>query len=411
MLFCVTFVFPIYTFEFALTKKLPFLLPLLIPQQIILNSCFHYIIPRPDGSEENGDAFRLTFTSYAAEDEHLLGTLQSPWSDLSLDQLTTSDSDFFHLSDDEGDCKKKNKDRSDSLSLDSGGKRSVLLCFNENICSARDVFHCHDEFIRDVAHTANLSLASEEWQSFFTGARTHRKRLNNNDNSESGYGRIEQQGLSSFRTLWCAKRYEHDHSVCGFAHIETNRGWLRRDPVVHKYRPLSCPNIKPLPGKEGCYINMCPRGVECDHAHSNEEIIYHPDNYRRMACKNSASSCPLRDVCPRVHTKQFSSQDMAHHNSHGYHRGRRRHEHTSPAQRPRSSSDAAGRNGGFGKIPEGAPMLYIDPAPLSDFEKTLLLPGLQALFRDHSSSIFYSNKMNGNLCEYGLFGYRSKRPT
>lgn len=355
--------------------------------QIILNSCFHYIIPRPDGSEENGEAFRSSFTNDAADDEHLISTLPAPWNNLSLKSLaTTSESDFFNMSDDEGDDKKKGKERSDSLSIDSGGKRSVLLCFNENVCSASGVFHCHNEFIRDVAHTANLSLSSEEWQSFFTGARGYRKRLNNSDNFESEYGRMNQQSLSSFRTLWCAKRYEHDHAVCGFAHIEINRGWLRRDPVAHKYKPISCPNIKPLPGKEGCYINMCPRGVHCENAHSNEEIIYHPGNYKRLACTNSASSCPLRDVCPRVHTKQ----DMQHHHSHGYHRhGRRRHEH-SPSQRPRSNSDAV-RTGGFGKIPAGSPMLYIDPAPLSEFEKTLLLPGLQAMFRDHSSSIFYSN--------------------
>lgn len=378
--------------------------------QIILNSCFHYIIPRPDGSEENGEAFRLAFIRSATDDEHLIRTLPPPWNDLSLDSLASSESDFFNMSDDEGDDnKRKSKDRSDSLSLDSREKRSVLLCFNENVWSASDVYLCHDEFIRDVSHTANIFMSPEEWQSFFTGSRTHRKRLNISDKYfESGYSRMEQQGLSSFRTLWCAKRYEHDHSVCGFAHVEINRGWLRRDPVAHNYKPLFCPNIKPIPGKEGCYINMCPRGVDCDHAHSNEEIIYHPDIFKRLACNYCASSCPLRDVCPRVHTKQFSSQEMSHH-SHGYHRhGRRRHE-PSQAQRPRSSSDAAGRTGGFGKIPEGSPMLYIDPAPLSEFEKTLLLPGLQAIFRDHSSSLFYSNKMNGNLCEYGLFGFKNKK--
>lgn len=372
--------------------------------QIILNSCFHYIIPRPDGSEENGEAFRVSFTSDAADDEHLIRTLPAPWNNLTLDSLANSESDFFNMSDDEGDEKRKSKDRSDSLSLDSGGRRSVLLCFNENVCSAYDVFHCHDEFIRDVAHTANLSLSSEEWQSFFTGSRAYRKRLNNSDNFESGYSRMGQQSLSSFRTSWCAKRYEHDHAVCGFAHVEINRGWLRRDPVVHKYKPMSCPNIKPIPGKEGCYINMCPRGVDCENAHSNEEIMYHPGNYKKLACTNSATSCPLREVCPRVHTKQ----DLPNHHPHGYHRhGRRRQEH-SPSQRPRSSSEVA-RCGGFGKIPDGSPMLYIDPAPLSEFEKTLLLPGLQAMFRDHSSSIFYSNKMNGNIYEYGMFGYKNRK--
>ena len=96
---------------------------------------------------------------------------------------------FFHESDEDGDHPKiPNKVPSsasqagDSLdsgggkrargdSMDSsGGKRSVLLCFNENIRSAANVFRCHNEFIRDVAHTGNLNLTPEEWHSFFVGA-------------------------------------------------------------------------------------------------------------------------------------------------------------------------------------------------------------------------------------------------
>ena len=51
-------------------------------------------------------------------------------------------------------------------------------------------------------------------------------------------------------------------------------------------------------------------------------------------------------------------------------------------------------------------MLYIDPAPVSEFERTILLPGLQVLFRDHSHSVAYLNGEEGTPNEYGMFGYR-----
>ena len=52
--------------------------------QIILNSCFHYIIPRPDGSEENGELFRLMFAREVTDDALLLRELPEPWNDLSV---------------------------------------------------------------------------------------------------------------------------------------------------------------------------------------------------------------------------------------------------------------------------------------------------------------------------------------
>ena len=67
-----------------------------------------------------------------------------------------------------------------------------------------------------------------------------------------------------------------------------------------------------------------------------------------------------------------------------------------------STSSAAG---GFGKFPEASPMLYIDPAPLSEYEKTLVLPGLQALFRDHSSAMVYTTSTIINAGSW-QFGFR-----
>ena len=410
--------------------------------QVILNSCFHYIIPRPDGSEECGEAFRVLFTREAADEEHLLGALTPPWNDLSLQSTTEeeSHSSLFHESDDEhpagkqhppgnsaspagdsldsgekrprGDSIDSKRPRGDSIDS-SGGKRSVLLCFNENIRSAADVFRCHNEFIRDVAHTGNLSLSPEDWQAFFTGAKAYRKRSAIVESFQSRYfhladmhDRMDKQGLAKLRTSWCAKRYEHDHAFCAFAHVDINRGWLRRDPYVYSYKPTMCPYIKPLKNAEDCYVNMCPLGVKCNHSHSKEEILYHPESYKRQPCRSAPGSCPLQDVCPNTH----ADMSAAHH---GYNRQGKRHYHdnalhrsTYPGSKRRVAASTGHTCSGFGALPDVSPMLYIDPAPLSDFEKTLLLPGLQAIFRDHSSSIFYSTMNEGSPYQYGLFGYR-----
>ncbi|KAL9179873.1 hypothetical protein ACHAXT_007843 [Thalassiosira profunda] len=383
--------------------------------QVILNSCFHYIIPRPDGSEECGEAFRVVFSREAANEEHLLRTLQAPWNDLNVQAVAEDESlsSLFHDSDDEGghpSAKPPRKDSSASQasdSLDSGGKRSVLLCFNENVRSAADVFRCHNEFIRDVAHTGHLTLSPEEWQAFFAGARNYRRRSASFDSYQPKpshlaemHDRVDRQGLSKLRTSWCAKRYDHDHAFCAFAHVDVNQGWLRRDPFVHTYQPTMCPYIKPVQGSDDAvHVNMCPLGVTCNHAHSKEEILYHPESYKKQPCRNAPGLCPLGDICPNAH-----AEASPHH--YGYQRqGKRYHDHRSR----RGPTAPTAHTSGFGKLPEGSPMLYIDPAPLSEFEKTLVLPGLQAIFRDHSSSLFYSSLGKSCPYEYGPFGYRNVR--
>jgi len=116
-------------------------------------------------------------------------------------------------------------------------------------------------------------------------------------------------------------------------------------------------------------------------------------------------TCPLGDICPNTHT-----EGSTHHQSHSYsHRqGKyspsRAAQHTGPKKK---ASASAGHGFDKSHFPHSPPMLYIDPAPLSEFEKTLLLPGLQALFRDHSSSVVYSTQ--GSLYEYGVFGWRCKQ--
>eukprot|EP00578_Thalassiosira_sp_NH16_P010951 CAMPEP_0181123530 /NCGR_PEP_ID=MMETSP1071-20121207/25955_1 /TAXON_ID=35127 /ORGANISM="Thalassiosira sp., Strain NH16" /LENGTH=963 /DNA_ID=CAMNT_0023208691 /DNA_START=531 /DNA_END=3422 /DNA_ORIENTATION=+ len=437
--------------------------------QVVLNSCFHYIIPRPDGSEECGAAFRSTFAAEAADEEHLLGTLSPPWNDLALPSLTAEDefhSSLFHDSDDDGGHpprgKRPSKEQSSpsasqagDSSLESVGanKRSVLLCFNENIRCAADIFRCHNEFIRDVAHTGNLNLCPNDWHDFFAGTKAYRKRGGGvgGPASEAADGlpsrhfhladvhdRTDRRGLSKLRTTWCAKRYDHDHAFCAFAHVNINRGWLRRDPLENDYLPIMCPHIKPLqlqPGQqdaggvafvaEDCYVNMCPLGVRCNHSHSREEVAYHPEIYKTGSCRYTLGMCPSGDICPNVHDAS-TGMSAASHGGYGNRHGKRHYQdhppfygsaqHHHPGSKKRGSSSTystspgggggcAASGGGFNKLPNGSPMLYVDPAPLSEFEKTLLLPGLQAIFRDHSASVFSFTLGKSSPYKYGPFGY------
>lgn len=385
--------------------------------QIILNSCFHYIIPRSDGSEESGDLFRQTFVQNAVDDEHLLQELPRPWDNLSIDGFNALEynGDTVEASEDDvSQQSTRNHGKHSGGSTDSG-KRSVLLCFNENIYSAADVFRCHNEFIRDVAHAANLNLSIDEWKMFYSGSKGYKKPglvteasaqyyLNFiGGTSSDGNDKMDQQGLAMFHTSWCAKRYEHDHSLCMFAHIEVNRGWLRRDPIMYKYKPVLCCHVTPLQAAGGCFINSCPQGVSCTYAHSREEIIYHPESYKKNPCSNSANTCQLKDICPNTHiSKSHGHLDRG---TQGQHRHGKRHHATSK----KTGQTSHGQSTGFARCPDGSPMLYIDPAPISEYENSLILPGLKALFRDFSMSVFNSFHKDNHF-EYGLFGYKSATP-
>jgi hypothetical protein len=175
--------------------------------------------------------------------------------------------------------------------------------------------------------------------------------------------------------------------------------------LIYSYKPTMCPYIKPLRDADDCFVNMCPHGVNCNLSHSKEEILYHPENYKRQPCQSAPGACPLGDICPFAHTELphgYSRQAKRHYHDHSpFHRAT--HSGTKRRTTNQPPRDAAG----FRKLPDGSPMLYIDPAPLSEFEKTLLLPGLQAIFRDHSSSIFYSSMGESACGKYTPFGYRS----
>ena len=381
--------------------------------QIILNSCFHYIIPRPDGSEENGEFFRLMFAREVMDDAVLLRELPAPWDDLTVSSdivLAAAVSDgktpqSSPMVSSMGNPSSDSKDEDEDHEEDN--KRAVLLCFNENVRCAEDVFRCHNEFIRDTAHACHLQLSSYEWGHFFGAEAASALHLWGNigipipSNEMCDPGQVDALGmlsmneLSKFRTFWCSKRYEHDHELCGFAHIEVNGGWLRRNPAYHNYQAEMCQFVTrhtdPRMGSKVVIINECPHGTNCVMSHSAEEVFYHPMRYKRRVCTSTqrhSGICHHGDSCPDFHAMdkyRFPSKKID---------GR------AGARHSRHTGALKGN-----APPSGAPVLYVSPAPPSRFEEHLVLPGLKSLYRRHCS-VARAHIRQGAQCEsyYSNFG-------
>lgn len=401
--------------------------------QIILNSCFHYIIPRPDGTEESGDAFREVFAKEMQDDSRLLSVLPTPWNDISVKR-----SEIMLACQDEDDPRDKKKpsyetpqsspqlgsvqDKSspgkDSSEGDDGSisKRAVLLCFNENVRRAEDVFRCHNEFIRDTAHACHLQLSSNEWRLFFGREAASTPFLWGNvgipvpfmegqgPGQTDALGVLTREEVGAIRTTWCCKRYDHDHELCGFAHSQVNGGWLRRDPSVCRYQDIMCqyvsstmvPSSRGGSSKNVVVINECPYGVNCEFAHSVEEIVYHPNRYKQRPCSSLGrpGGCSLGDVCPFFHpadSYRFPKKADG-----------RSPRHSRQAHHSGSAKTSAAN---LSLIPPGSPILYASPAPISSFERHLLTPGLQSLYRRNCSVFRATLRGGANYdCVYSCFG-------
>jgi hypothetical protein len=293
-------------------------------------------------------------------------------------------------------------------------KRAVLLCFNENVRSAQDVFRCHNEFIRDTANASNLHLSAQEWRVFFgkestvsvsgspRGVATMEASWRETAASRPDFfGEMKPDELAKFRNTWCAKRYDHDHDLCGFAHVEVNGGWLRRNPSKVAYSDKLCPHIKQVSDKRvgiGTFtVNSCKQGASCSMAHSREEVLYHPQHYKQHECPYQTAhtiTCPLAETCPHHHRTE----------SMRYQAKRRGSGDGRPGQR--QSIGKQGSSNKLGVSPEGSPMLYVNPAPVSKFEEQLLLPGLQSLFRWHCAFVqaYLSSDEEKTYCHYTPFG-------
>lgn len=419
--------------------------------QVILNSCFYYIIPKPDGTEESGESFRCAFRKTVADDTALIKTLPEPWNDLEFNDETVIDRNC--VSPVLADMKEEEDDNGRNQ---NSNKRQVLLCFNENVRCAEDVLRCHNDFIRDSAISANLILTPEEWRCFylckdeknaplspmkkgaidtvydsylsFDTPADVEKSLASKENisvtpSGSGgdaLGQMTTSELAKFRTTWCCKRYDHDATLCRFAHIDVNKGWLRRNPTQMEYSVAMCPKTSIVHNKasvlDGCYVNACEDGVRCKLAHSQEEVDYHPKSYKANVCesskKGSNRTCDMRDVCPNLHPGGHSSCISSPPRFKIYHNGRRINDtanrikgHLIGGKHPTPS---IGSTEVGSCVRAGAPMLYLSPAPNSEFDKTLHFPGLFTLYRSNCAT-YYANDVGSEQIEYSNFGdYRTQ---
>jgi len=268
------------------------------------------------------------------------------------------------------------------------------------------VFRCHNEFIRDTAHASNLQLSSQEWRLFFGPEAAETPYVWGNIGIPVPYsdihgsthidalGMMTADEAGKFRTSWCTKRYDHDHDLCGFAHTEVNGGWLRRNPLIHKYRDEMCPYVTTLVDKASHHsivLHECPHGITCEFSHSGEEMVYHPLRYKMNTCHHVGRSggCHLGDVCPSFHpadSYRFPKKSDGRSSRHV------RHQHQTAANK-----------GTLGGPPAGSPILFASPAPMSSFEEHLLLPGLKNLFRRHSAVSRVHLRRSGQTCFYHLF--------
>jgi hypothetical protein len=511
--------------------------------QIILNSCFHYIIPSvgavpaglsggDGGSVEDlksAKRFREEFARRAASDDDLLWTLDAPWHGLDVDEairdlvqdkisegdecppspkltfqrrLSVNQSEYGTPAPAPAPDSPRNKAVEDDDSSIGSSKRVVLLCFNENVNSFEEVWRCHNEFIRDVAHSGNLRLASREWKDFFTrvsqpmaatsvaSAASHHSpsmtshcgttecsssedgsrfspTAKNSPNRPAGlppvipefslddghqmvskappsyaaaasstakvhatdmdtrFVSMDAKELNTFRTTWCSKRYDHDPSVCAFAHVEVNRGWIRRDPHAYQYRDEFCSDVELVRPNaqhylEGCLINRCAKGVNCEYCHSQEEIDYHPDRYKKQAVcpssKDGASgaadpfdTCEKGTVCPFLHTPPHGSQSSGrgHHSDRGHRRsgsdGGVRHGKGHPRS-PKGKGNLNTNSASGTNVPQECAMLYVDQAPTSELEKSFGLPGLRSLFRQRCA-VSFSHLMRDSSSPQALSSY------
>lgn len=391
--------------------------------QIILNSCFHYIIPRADGTEEKGDYFRGGFAKSVEDDSFKLQYLSRLWNDVIVERDTVLHASLQEFDEKPQKASKNPGTPKSSPRLSSANpprsprefadhdhfesKRAVLLCFNENVRSAEDVFRCHNEFIRDTANAAHLQLTAQEWRTFFGREAGHGQYLlgkigipMSTQDAPAGQdllGRMSAEEAGKFRTSWCAKRYDHDHDLCGFSHVENNGGWLRRNPTLHPYKEEMCSFVSKVSNRQlgNFFINECPNGLQCDKAHSAEEMIYQPNRYKSTVCASvysPSTNCPMGDVCPDFHPQESTRPP------------KKPSEKQFGARHVRKSEQPASVKAATAP-PMAAPVVYASPAPFSSFERQLLMPGLQNLYRRHSSVVRAHLRTSGKCtCCYSCFG-------
>eukprot|EP00775_Hariotina_reticulata_P005675 gene5675-5913_t len=98
--------------------------------------------------------------------------------------------------------------------------------------------------------------------------------------------------MFSFKVVQCKNQDDgHDWTECPFAHAGEKAN--RRDPRIHQYTGVSCPDYRK---------GACKRGSACPYAHGVFEVWLHPSRYRTQLCKD-APNC-TRQVCFFAHSAE-----------------------------------------------------------------------------------------------------------
>mmetsp|Transcript_53447 Transcript_53447/g.100558 ORF Transcript_53447/g.100558 Transcript_53447/m.100558 type:complete len:823 (-) Transcript_53447:158-2626(-) len=127
-----------------------------------------------------------------------------------------------------------------------------------------------------------------------------------------------EQMLNIFRTKPCQRLFRDGvcdwKSQCQYSHCLE---WPRRPPQKHNYSPELCVHIRFNQNGEVNIESICPAGARCQHAHSKEEILYHPHIFKTKLCEefrntngsqrnsrgNNRTRCH-RYYCPFAHGQQ-----------------------------------------------------------------------------------------------------------
>ncbi|KAF7457311.1 ZF-CCCH zinc finger domain-containing protein [Cryptosporidium felis] len=124
--------------------------------------------------------------------------------------------------------------------------------------------------------------------------------FSNRESSNSNI--LNEDELNNFRTILCNDHLNSnclDPESCFNSHCSA---WQRRNPTKYKYSSIICPDIdfsrKGVKGRMSLTCR-CRKGRQCEFAHTKEEELYHPENYKTKKC-NSFPNCK-RYYCPFIH--------------------------------------------------------------------------------------------------------------
>lgn len=121
------------------------------------------------------------------------------------------------------------------------------------------------------------------------------KRVSNSD-------AVEHLNLKTFKVKPCLDNNEHSYKQCRYYHDFRDR---RREG--NHYRPEFC-SFAEIP-------ENCLHGDSCLQAHSQSEVLYHPENYKTKFCRHYPSDvelCEYGSFCPFAHSDQDIRIELIH---------------------------------------------------------------------------------------------------